>query len=121
MTFFAISKKSTDSHIIDSPVFDVRDKDNEQSAIAVFFSSTAAHEYIQAAGWERDEAVAQMDASKILSWFSQAKQDGVNFVVVDPIRSDQVAGVPMEVISLDFPHVACRKILARFANRLHAS
>ncbi len=111
MNFYAIAKSSTESNIIESPVFDV--PDGKESAIAVFLSEASARAYIEAAGWERDEAVAEMEASKLMDWFTQAKQDGIDFVVLDPSRSDQESGAELEVMPLDFPHLTCKRIIAR--------
>jgi hypothetical protein len=100
MHAFVIAKKNTE--FLDTPVFHAGDE-GKQEAIVVFTSPEKAAKYIEEAGWTDDHEVGELRAIQLLRWIVNASDQGTEFVVVNPDRSEHMAGRPQTVYSLDDP------------------
>jgi len=71
---------------------------NQEEAVAVFTSSDLARSYIQAAGWEDTDTVAELPPIGFLDWLSRAHRDGTRYLTINPNRSNQKQGVAQPVL-----------------------
>jgi len=97
MASFVIAKKGL--KILDTPVFHAGSS-GDQEALAVFSDTAAADRYIRAAGWTEGHEVGELDQLQMLRWLVKAEEEGIRYLAVDPIWSDQMAGNEQQVLAI---------------------
>ena len=101
MSAFVITRMNTE--LLDSPVFAT---EGNHEAVALFSKQSLAEEYLQAARWDGEYCIAEIRMEDVAIWFQRAAEGGVEMAMVDPIRSDQLSGVPQDVVKISDPHGA---------------
>ncbi len=82
MAVFAITNVHTADDEVDVPVFECGP--GVDLAIALFTDEEKAQSFIADAGWEGDQAIAEMSTKQAASLMLEAYEDNINFLAIDP-------------------------------------
>lgn len=96
MSLFVLTQQ--DDKQINSPVFHAG-QDGTDEAIAAFTTRDSAHDYVKAAGWEDNEAIAELQQRELVQWLVAAFEGGTTVLVVDPNRDAQ-SEVPQPTLTI---------------------
>lgn len=83
MTFFAITQKGEEDFI--PPVFYAGQEEGEE-AIGVFTTEEKAQQFLNDAGWEETDEVAELEPLDVLHWMLEAYDQGATYLVIDPVH-----------------------------------
>ncbi len=97
MSLYVISKQ--DDPDLNSPVFHAG-PDGGDEAVAAFTSAAQANAYIQTAGWQDEESVAELQSGSILRWLLDVEASGTSLLTVDPNLEEQNRKVPQPTLSI---------------------
>jgi hypothetical protein len=91
---------ATTGTCLDTPVFDAGRSDAKE-AIGVFTDRKAAADYIDAAGWNSDHQVVELDSLQLLRWIVASYEDGIQFLTVNPDHRGQMADAEQPIIVIE--------------------
>lgn len=97
MAMYVLSKRG--GEFLETPVYRAGENGQEE-AVGVFTDRARAEQYLQDAGWQDSDEVAELSDLQVLRWMLQAHQEGAEYLVVNPNREAQMEGTEQPVIQL---------------------
>lgn len=98
MTVFTFSKPHCED--LQTPIFESGPGESGDAAM-LFTKSELAKDFRSNAGWNDEEHVVELTPIPLLQWLLELKQDGTNYLVVNPSPQAYADGRPLPTIKIE--------------------
>ena len=107
-----IAVKETEE--LETVVFEGEDGDE---VVAVFTDPKNASDYIEAASWQDDHQIAELEPIAFLEWLIVCHRSGVKLLATDPKRADQESGKRISTLVIETQLTKAGEHISLTANR----